>query len=336
MKKSKYKSWMIESYLYETEDEDKTFDDGDTWTATSGKYAGKYKGKIDYFDDEEDASDYAKHGPSGMPDDDEDDEPDTKKGMDIDAGGGFGDEEPSGEEPSGEEPSGEPEGGEEKSTVDHDQIENDLDAIKDKGKISDNPELVKQIDNLVKSIESGEASPEDYEKAEEIAAKAMENFYTNDEGEKEFSELSDNINGAISRAKVDKLRKEDPEAARAVHNHFYASSSPHDLDKDLNGVLHDIERDPKIGRSIEGGPYDEIDRLRWTIHYTAGDFAEAYQNLSPKAKKLLTKAIARANESKESVKVINGKKYKAIKEESKPKKHKLQEIHERIANRMVT
>ena len=38
----------------------------------------------------------------------------------------------------------------------------------------------------------------------------------------------------------------------------------------------------------------------------------------------------------ESIKVINGKKYKAIKEEKKPKKHKLQETYERIANRMVT
>ena len=35
-------------------------------------------------------------------------------------------------------------------------------------------------------------------------------------------------------------------------------------------------------------------------------------------------------------KVINGKKYRAIKEEKKSKKHKLQETYERIANRMVT
>ncbi len=38
----------------------------------------------------------------------------------------------------------------------------------------------------------------------------------------------------------------------------------------------------------------------------------------------------------EKIKTINGKKYRAIKEEKKPKKHKLQETYERIANRMVT
>jgi len=41
------------------------------------------------------------------------------------------------------------------------------------------------------------------------------------------------------------------------------------------------------------------------------------------------------NASKD-VKMINGKKYKAIKEEKNSKKHKLQETYERIANRMVT
>ena len=37
-------------------------DDGDTWMAPSGDYGGKYKGEIEYFDDEEKAKVYAKSG----------------------------------------------------------------------------------------------------------------------------------------------------------------------------------------------------------------------------------------------------------------------------------
>jgi hypothetical protein len=59
--------------INEVDDDAGKHEDGDTWTTASGKYAGKYKGEADYFDDKEDASDYAKHGPSGMPDDDGDD-----------------------------------------------------------------------------------------------------------------------------------------------------------------------------------------------------------------------------------------------------------------------
>ena len=96
MSVSKYKKWMIESYLYEADDDTGKHEDGDTWTTASGKYAGKHKGEVDYFDDKEDASDYAKYGPSGMPDDDEDDKEKKKPvSIDFDAGGGIGgDDEP--------------------------------------------------------------------------------------------------------------------------------------------------------------------------------------------------------------------------------------------------
>ena len=50
----------------------------------------------------------------------------------------------------------------------------------------------------------------------------------------------------------------------------------------------------------------------------------------------LKKQIMDFEEDMDETKVINGKKYRAIKEEKKSKKHKLQETYERIANRMVT
>ena len=50
----------------------------------------------------------------------------------------------------------------------------------------------------------------------------------------------------------------------------------------------------------------------------------------------LKKQIMDYEDDMDETKVINGKKYRAIKEGKKPKKHKLQETYERIANRMVT
>ena len=37
-------------------------DDGETWMAPNGDYGGKYKGEIEYFDDEDSAKVYAKSG----------------------------------------------------------------------------------------------------------------------------------------------------------------------------------------------------------------------------------------------------------------------------------
>ncbi len=50
----------------------------------------------------------------------------------------------------------------------------------------------------------------------------------------------------------------------------------------------------------------------------------------------LKKQIMDYEEDMDETKVINGKKYRAIKEGKNSKKHKLQETYERIANRMVT
>ena len=91
---STYKRWMKEAYLYEADDDEKgKHDSGDTWKTASGKYAGKYKFKVDYFDNPEDAKDYAKHGSSGMSDDDKEkpDEPKAEpKTTAISTTGGLG------------------------------------------------------------------------------------------------------------------------------------------------------------------------------------------------------------------------------------------------------
>ena len=56
---------MKESFLYEADDESGRYEDGDTWKTASGQVAGKYKGEIDYFDDEGSAKEFAKTGERG-------------------------------------------------------------------------------------------------------------------------------------------------------------------------------------------------------------------------------------------------------------------------------
>ena len=66
-----------------------SYDDGDTWKAPSGQYGGKYKGQIQYFDDEDKAKGYAKSGTKdsksgGSDKKDKEDEPGKLKGGDFD------------------------------------------------------------------------------------------------------------------------------------------------------------------------------------------------------------------------------------------------------------
>ena len=62
--------------LYEDEEElSYSREDGDTWKTSGGKFGGKYKGDIDYFDSEDKAKVFAK---SGKSDNDADKDNDTK------------------------------------------------------------------------------------------------------------------------------------------------------------------------------------------------------------------------------------------------------------------
>ena len=56
---------MKESFLYEADDESGRYEDGETWKTAGGQVGGKYKGEIDYFDDEGAAKEFAKTGERG-------------------------------------------------------------------------------------------------------------------------------------------------------------------------------------------------------------------------------------------------------------------------------
>ena len=87
------KDEIISKIINEDQDSDGTieggYDDGDTWKSPSGQYGGKYKGQIQYFDDEDNAKDYAKSGTKdsksgGSDKKDKEDEPGKLKGGDFD------------------------------------------------------------------------------------------------------------------------------------------------------------------------------------------------------------------------------------------------------------
>ena len=151
MSKSTYKKWMTEAFINEADDDAGKHEDGDTWTTASGKYAGKHKGEVDYFEDKEDASDYAKHGASGMPDDDK--EKKTPVSIDIDAAGGLGgdDEEKPKSKEIERDDDGVPEN-EQDWAEEIDQVQSDYEEMKDNYEQSrqdgapDDPEEKEQMD----------------------------------------------------------------------------------------------------------------------------------------------------------------------------------------------
>ena len=99
MSKSTYKKWIKESFLYEADkygSKSVGKEDGDTWDTATGR-AGKYKGKVRYFDGDnadDDADNYAKSGKVQNAVGDDDKEKKTPVSIDIDAGGGLGGDEP--------------------------------------------------------------------------------------------------------------------------------------------------------------------------------------------------------------------------------------------------
>ena len=103
-----------------------------------------------------------------------------------------------------------------------------------------------------------------------------------------------------------------------------------DFYDDISVTINDLQnkvRDQRLGTdSKEWELVDELNDLRNNVdNYDLEDAQESYNDLSPEAKKLAADALHKANES---IKVINGKKYKAIKE-SKKNPRLFKEIYDR-------
>ena len=131
MSVSRYKKWMTEAFINEagidrdSEKKDQEADkvareDGDTWMSPSGQYGGKYKGKIQYFDSEDSAGEYAKSGTSDTGNGEKEEPKAEPKKTAISKTGGLGGD---------EKPSGEPEGDSDSEHVSKIQSVRDSDEI---------------------------------------------------------------------------------------------------------------------------------------------------------------------------------------------------------------
>jgi len=101
--------------------------------------------------------------------------------------------------------------------------------------------------------------------------------------------------------------KKDPEGKKKFEDHQQKIKDAEEKMEDASNEVYYYQQDNADALDGDNIPYDVEDLVK-----------------------------GEGSKKDESIKVINGKKYKAIKEEKKSKKHKLQETYERIANRMVT
>ena len=248
---------MTESFLYEADkygSKSVGKEDGDTWDTAKGR-AGKYKGKVRYFDGDnadDAADDYAKSGKVGDETggaDKKDDKPDTKKQTTISTTGGFGDD--------------------------------DADATGgDKPK--DKPEKTKHEDftgALAGDEEAGQI-------ANDLAQDELSSEYTHDDMEKRLTDMG---HGDLAKA----IRKADSDEEKAA----LISKATESPDDDMSGDEERIE--------------NEIEKLNDKIQSMMGDMdpdTDEIMKLVKKKDDLEDKLYG------ESIKTINGKKYKAIKE----------------------
>ena len=115
----------------------------------------------------------------------------------------------SGEKTSKEEPKGD-EKKQVYANLDYDKAEDDLDDLRYSGTVEDNPSLTYNIGDMIKSMESGNASPEDIARAEEISDTLDTISQTNDEDPESFEKLSMALDVAVKGTKKEESITSNP------------------------------------------------------------------------------------------------------------------------------
>jgi hypothetical protein len=170
--------------------------------------------------------------------------------------------------------------------------------------------------------------------------------FGDDNEESDDVEISDANSGPIDRDDIMDMLKNDSEIVDKMGDDVYwdgmdlVSSKFDDatiasIDDDSNMTLGDLK---KQIMDFEGEEDDEPTHEEIMQYIEdegdGGDAIGPDGNPTPEAYEDAKQELMYQKQNE--TKVINGKKYRAIKEEKKSKKHKLQETYERIANRMVT
>tara|TARA_B100001123_G_C15327196_1_gene1029940 strand:+ start:2816 stop:3775 length:960 start_codon:yes stop_codon:yes gene_type:complete len=155
-------------------------------------------------------------------------------------------DEPKADEPKADEPKGE-----RPATIhlDYDQADDDLDALRYSGELSDNPGLVSNIGDMVKLIQSGHATDDDIQRANDIR------------------DTIDNIAMTNPDAGLDKV---DMALKAVIDSHGEKSSDPEPKEKEegrfgipnqdlKDTVLQDLNPDRNADRDELGLPNNEED-----------------------------------------------------------------------------
>ena len=207
--------------------------------------------------------------------------------------------------------------------LDYDQADDDLDKMRYAGSLSDNPGLVANISDMVKLIQSGHATDDDIQRARDIVDTMDDMDMTNpDAGVDKMSvALQSSIDAHVKGGKDDNAESDDVEISDA-------NSGPIDRDDIMDMLKKDSEIMDKIGTGDDDDLYwDGMDLVSSKFD---DDTIASIPNNANMTLGDLKKKIMDYEKDMDETKIINGVKYKAIKEEKKSNKHILKENYERF------
>jgi hypothetical protein len=285
-------------------------------------------------------------------------------GSDFDRDGG---EEPSDDEPKDDKPKGDKPKGERPATIhlDYDQADDDLDSIRYAGSLSDNPGLVANIGDMVKLIQSGHATDDDIQRANDIrdkiddidmtnpdagldkvdmALKAAIDSHNKPKGEPKGDDGADDVEPVkykVGKGIPTSDVKVDQETKDTILQDF---NPPRDAERDENGLPTNEEDWDKEMTEVES-MFEKARDAYEAAEKDASDAAfdddeEEADYLSDRATQALVqyekyKKVRDAYEAKgeelgvfETI-TLNGKQYKPIKESKESNPRIFKEIYDR-------
>ena len=280
----------------------------------------------------------------------------------------FDDEEPSGEPEGGEEPSGEPKTFDDiknhhskavsaqdkvndmidKHNADHQMQDDDYEKWEDKR------EELKAIENELQALtvdDPNDSSYDGYKKGQKELTKQYistlnklspdaKKILNKEEDKKKYTKQDDEE--PSGEPPEMKKRKASAQAVSALgsdgsdeqaENLYQLVKTPEDRDDPVLGKEHEVESDD--GDYTYDSPGWEIVQNIAVKARNSDDPAETFkkefENAPPEVQEYILANIGKGKA--ESIKVINGKKYRPIKESVEPKKHLLREMYERIGGK---
>jgi len=346
-------------------------DDGDTWMAPNGDYGGKHNGKIQYFDDEDSAKVYAKSGSKdGKGGEEEPEEPKGNIGKsDFSRDGG---DKPSGDDGDSIDDNEKAYNdanefldnfGDQLPDKEREELENLAQKVVDGEE--DGDKLYKMMDDLEVAGIGGELddenefsgpNPDDSENLED--AKETVTYYKDELNH--HQERLQSAQNVLDDALIDPENAKDDikRAKKAIAKHKQGIKFNTNKLKDANEKVKSFGGDEPKAKNKFGVEDDQfIGQTDWPHRDVTVKQALAYdgdngtmKHYKKKAQNLIDtgdfeglgidpnhpKGGSPNAKKEESIKVINGKKYKAVKESKEPTKptiHPFKETYKKIGGK---